>query len=45
MDTIYIPSAYLYTYAYEEVIMILKVILGEILVNIDPKLYSKYMPC
>ena len=42
-DTIYIPGTYLHTDSYEEVIMILKGILSETLVNIYPKIYSKYV--
>ena len=42
-DTIYIPGDYLYSESGEEVIMITKVILKELLINIDPKLYIKYI--
>ena len=42
-DKIDIPGDYLYSKSGEEVIMITKVILKELLVNIDPKLYIKYI--
>ena len=43
MATIEIPGAYLHTYSYEEVIMVMKVRLAEVLMNIHPNLYSKYV--
>ena len=43
MDTINIMVAYIYINSDEEVIMILKWILAELLVSIDPNLYSKYV--
>ena len=41
--TIDIPGAYLHTYSYEEVIMVMKVRLAEVLMNIHSNLYSKYV--
>ena len=43
MAKIDIPVAYLHTDADEEVIVILKGRLSYILVNIDPKVYMKYV--
>ena len=43
VDTIDILGAYLHTDLYEEVIMIPKRRLAEILENIDPKIYRKYV--
>ena len=41
--TIDIPGTYLHTYSYEEVTMIQKGQLPDILVNVDPNLYRKYV--
>ena len=43
MDTINTPVAYLHTELDEELIMILKWILAELLMGIYPNLYSKYV--
>ena len=43
VGTIYMSGEYLYPYSYEEVIIIPKGRLAEILTNIDPKLYRKYI--
>ena len=43
MAKIGVTVAYLHTDSDEEVIMILKGRLSEVLVNIDPKLYRKYV--
>ena len=42
VDTIHIPGAYLHTDSDEEVIMILKGILADILEDIDPKFYRNF---
>ena len=42
VSTIYVPGEYLYIESDEKVIVILKVIMMELLVNKDPKIYRKY---
>ena len=41
--TLDIPRAYLHTDANEEVVMLLKERLEELMVQVDPKLYQKYV--
>ena len=43
MEIIYIPGSYLHTESDENMIMILKGRLAEMLMNIKPKLYWKYV--
>ena len=43
MATIYISGYYLYIDSDEEFLMILNLILVYLLVNIEPKIYSKYI--
>ena len=43
VTTLDIPGAYLYTDMDEEVVMLLRGRLAELMVEVDPKLYRKYV--